>query len=110
MKDGETVDSMFIARSEDAILVGSTYIYVDGDGTVYYDVQGEEEISSFPLYRGINVGFYSVVTDWYVECSFYPDEDDVPEDNYYSVSFLIDDNTYCFVITYVGVNPWVSGD
>ncbi|MBO7170244.1 MAG: hypothetical protein J6W28_03605, partial [Clostridia bacterium] len=63
---------------------------------------------AFPVYRGIGVGFYSVTTDWYVQIYFYPDEDDVPEDNYYSVSFLIDDDTYYFVITDVGENPWVS--
>lgn len=102
-KDGEVVDSMFVCKTSNSILVCCTYVY-PGDEAWYYDVKAEVTYDFF-LQEGHTkkiYGYYCTTSDYYIYSSFYKNKADVPEDCYYSISFTVGENEFYYAITYIG--------
>ncbi|MBO5323178.1 MAG: hypothetical protein J6A88_03650 [Oscillospiraceae bacterium] len=104
-KGDEVVDSMFIAMSEENIIVGCTYWY-ENDDTMYYDVQVEKKISSFKNRPYESCYFICKTSPYSGKGFFCNDSSYIPKDAYYTVSFRLDGKTYYFVIDEVSVSDW----
>lgn len=96
------VDSMFICKTEDSVLIGSVYYYTDSfDDSLYYEIQAEVPIASLlaaDFSRYINT--YDSVTEYCtVTSGFYKNREDVPEDTAYFVALDVDGKTVYFAVT-----------
>lgn len=100
-KDGFWVDSMFLCKTSDSILVGSIYYYTDDADTLYYEVQAQILISALMAedFRQLTNTYGAVTEECSVTSGFYADEKDVPSENYYSVSFIVEGKTFWFAVT-----------
>ncbi len=99
-KDDFWVDAMFLCKTADSVLICSAYYYT-GEDTLYYEVQAEIPLSVLlaeDFCQLINT-YDAVTEDCSVESGFYKNKNDVPSDNYYSVSFVIEGKTVYFAVT-----------
>ena len=100
--DDYWVDAMFICKTYDSVLIGSTYYYDNYDNKydIYYEIQAEVPLSNLMADEFTKVtNLYESVTEYCtVTSGFYVNRDDVPEDNYYFTSFEIDGKTFYFAV------------
>lgn len=104
-KNGEIADSMFVAKSEESIIVGCVYWY-DNDDTMYYDVQAEKSIASFAYSPYETFYFLCATTDYTAHGFFCGDLSYIPQDACYTLSFALDGKIYYLVIDEVSVPDW----
>ena len=101
-KDDYWVDAMFICKTNDSILIGSTYYYDNYDNKydIYYEIQAEVPLSNLMADEFTKVtNLYESVTEYCtVTSGFYVNQADVPNENYYFTSFVIDGKTFYFAV------------
>ncbi|MBE6666533.1 MAG: hypothetical protein E7603_10045 [Ruminococcaceae bacterium] len=100
-KDDFWVDSMFLCKNTEFILVGSTYYYTDEEYTLYYEIQAQVPLSTLLAedFRQITNVYDAITEECTVTSAFYANREDVPDENYYLTSFVIEDKTFYFTVT-----------
>lgn len=96
-KGDEVLDAMFIAKTDDTVLVGAMYWYEDDD-TLYYDIQAAKTISSFDNRPYETFCFVCVTTDYTGYGFFCNDVSYLTQNVYHTKSFVLNGKTYYFVI------------
>ena len=104
-KGDEVLDAMFIAKTNNSILVGAMYWYEDDD-TLYYDVQAAKTISSFDIRPYETFHFVCVTTDYTGYGFFCNDVSYITQNVYHTKSFELDGKTYYLVIDEVSALEW----
>lgn len=105
-KGEEVVDSMFLCKTEDSVLLGALYTYQDDD-QIYYDIEYEMPLSDLdeeinPL---MTVIFQCSTSDYYVYSAFYTNENDVPDDYCHLSSVKVGDRNLYFAVTEISNQP-----
>lgn len=100
-KDGYWVDSMFLCKTADSVLVGSIYYYTDEEDTLYYEIQAEIPLSELLAedFSQAKHVYAAVTEDCTVTSGFYANKKDIPDGKCYSTSFVIDGKTFYFAVT-----------
>ncbi len=98
-KDGEAIDSMFICRISDGLVVGSSYRH-KGEKETYVALNAwipEEFLkTSDSQYTG---SFFCTTSDYYVTGGLYHEGQPLPEEYCHIEVFTVDGKTFYYVIT-----------
>lgn len=104
-KDGEILDEIFLARADDGLIFASVYHY-EGEDQNYAQVHTYIPLESFEDERFDGTFTFPCVTsDYYLSGQFGREGEALPTDIYYISVFTIDDESFCFVITYIEKEP-----
>ena len=99
-KGDEDIDSMFICRTDDKILICCAYVY-EGESEMYYSIMTGAYISELMEAEGVLMSdpYESVTSQNLIESGFYTSEKDIPEEYYYKYSFKVNGKKIYFVVT-----------
>ena len=98
-KDGFWVDAMFICKTSESLLIGSTYYEYAYDS--YYAIQAEIPLSDLMSedFTQKTTRYDAVTEDCTVTSVIYINKQDAPLNSYYSTFFTIDGKIFYFDVT-----------
>lgn len=103
--DDVIADNMFIAKTDEYILIGSTYYY-DNDPRMYYEIQVKKKISYLKT-QSYDTFFFSCITSDYTGSGIIcTNPAYIPDEFCYSTSFELDGQIYYLVIYDLSKPSW----
>ena len=95
----DIVDTMFICRTDEDLIVGCTYVY-DGDPKSYYDVLTSLPISTVTESTSpiTYCDFFALTSPYFVDCSLYNSEAALPNEYCHLSTLEIDGQKIFFVV------------
>ena len=102
----QIVETMFVSKTDTGIIIGSLFSYPD-ENKITYDIDYEMPYSDLnkthsPL---MYLGYYCTLPDYYIECYFYADEKDVPDNYYHLTTVQVNEKTLYIVIMPILTEP-----
>lgn len=105
-KDGQIVDSMFLCKTDESILLGCLYSYRN-DEKQYYDVKYEMPFSDLEKTHSplMYLTFQCTTSEYYVYSYFYTSKDELPSEYHHLSAITVDGKTVYFAVTEIDDQP-----
>jgi hypothetical protein len=103
--DDVIADNMFIAKTDEYILIGSTYCY-DNDPRMYYAIQVQKKISYLKTQSYDTFFFQCITSDYTGSGIICTNPAYIPDEFCYSTSFALDGQIYYLVIYDLSKPSW----